>query len=584
MGRYIRNIAGSLGTVWHHVSKRYFIMMVYELLADNARQLLGIIVPALIVDCLSSGGSAGRVLALAGAYAGIVVLTDMSRKALSLFSTAYWYRAANLSTFDICEKGMRLECADLDSASTIDEYKRAVQSPWEFLCVDELVVKRMAGAVLTLAEMLWILSRVHVAVMLAVLALSIPSAAIRWKKAGVLHDREAKVKNLERRADYPLQLLQGYQAGKEIRIYHMLPFITDVFRRRNRRKRDASLETERHGAAMESLADLIDFVKFVLVYGVAIARYAAGAHSLGAFTMYYGALQAVSEAMGALFQNVADIRNCCLYYEDYRAFLQRDGEASEGTEEAQMGEIRFDHVGFSYPGGVEVLRDLDFSIREGERIALVGENGAGKSTLVKLVTGLYRPTSGQITLGGKDVGKMSRESYYALFAPVFQDFELYSIPVRDNVAFQHAAEGDGSIWEALGHSGAEAVVRCLPGGLQTMVTKLLDDQGVEFSGGEAQRLVIARAYYKNAPVLILDEPTASLDPMAEEEIYRHVHGMSGGKTVIYISHRISTTRYADRIIVIGEGGILEEGSFAQLMEKKGVYYGMFEQQATPYRD
>lgn len=582
MRRYIRNIRGALATICRHTPGKYFAVMVYELVSENIRQFLGILVPSLIVDCITFGGSARRVIVLAGVYAGIVVLTDMLHKSISLFSTAYWYRAANLATFDICEKGMQLDCAELDSSAVLDEYHRAIQSPWEFLCVDELVIKKLTGAVLTILEMLWILGQVHFAVMVSVFALSFLSTVIKWKKTKKQHKEEKTIQDLVRRTEYPLQLLQDYQVGKELRLYHMLPFFTDLYREQDQQKIHAVYQADQYAARMETWCNLMDMIRFVLVYGAAIYRYAAGMLTIGAFTMYYGALQALTDALESLFQVISDILDCSLYYEDYERFLERKGNGNSGTKAAQNGDITFENVCFSYsPSARDILHDLNFTIHKGEHIAIVGENGAGKSTLVKLITRLYEASSGEITVGQEDIKVLSQDTYWSLFAPVFQDFALYSIPVRDNIAFMQADDTDG-IWRALANSGADHLVRELSRGLDTSVSKLLDDEGVDFSGGEAQRLALARAYYKNAPVLILDEPTAALDPLAEEEIYRYIQKMSGDKTVIYISHRISSTRHADRIFVVGENRILESGTFSQLMEKQGVYYDMFQKQAAPY--
>lgn len=585
MKRYLRNAKNALKIVGTHTPKKYFAVMIYELLVENAKQLLGIIVPALIVDCISSKGSINQLLFWAGLYAGITVLTDILRKSISLFSTAYWYRAANLSTFDICKKGMQLNCADLDSPQILDEYNCAIRSPWEFLCIDELVIKRLVGTILTIIEMLWILSKVHIIVMISVFLLSFLYANIHWRKVKTLHDKEQNIKNIERRLTYPLQLLQDYTYGKEIRIYNMCPLAVSRYRRLNQQRIQLTYTSDQYVTKIDILLKLIDTSKFILVYSAAVYQYMFNALSLGSFAMYYRTLQALSDSLSALFQICADIRHCSLYYEDYEKFINRTVDESGDMKVAKNGSFEFQHVNFMYPGSnTKILDDVCFSVNRGEHIAIVGDNGVGKSTLVKLLTRLYEPTSGQIKMDGIDIRNISKESYFNLFAPVFQDFELYSISVGDNIAFLQAEADNIGVWRALENSGSADFIRSLPFSLNTAVSKMLDEQGVNFSGGESQRLAIARAYYKNASILILDEPTAALDPIAEEEIYQYIHRMTKEKTTIYISHRISTTRHADRILVVGQGRILEFGTFEQLMKNRGPYYEMFQMQAAPYKD
>lgn len=585
MKRYFRNIINSLKIVRDNTPKKYFAVMIYELLVENARKLLEIIVPALIVDCIVSKGAVSKVLLWAAVYAGITVLTDILRKSLSLFSTAYWYRAANLATFHVCEKGMQISCAELDSSQTLDEYNRAIRSPWEFLCIDDLVIKRLIGAILTILEMICILSQVHILVMIAVLLLSIVYAVLYWKKVNILHDKENEIKNVERRLEYPLQLLQDHTYGKEVRIYNMYPLAIEHYHQLNQKEIQLTHASNRYAAGTDTLLQLIDTVKLILVYGAAVYKYLFHSLSLGSFAMYYGTLKALSDSLNALFQICSDIRECSLYYEDYEKFINRNVDETKTDKEVRNGAIEFLHVDFTYPGNeTEILHDICFSIKKGEHIAIVGDNGAGKSTLVKLLTHLYEPTSGQIKIDGVDIKDIPKKDYFSLFAPVFQDFELYYISIGDNIAFLNAETDSDGIWNALQNSGSDELIRSLPSGLDTKVSKMLDAQGVEFSGGESQRLAIARAHYKNAPVLILDEPTAALDPIAEEEIYRYIHNMTKEKTTIYISHRISTTRHADRIMVVGEGHILEFGTFDELMENRGPYYEMFQMQAAPYTE
>lgn len=279
---------------------------------------------------------------------------------------------------------------------------------------------------------------------------------------------------------------------------------------------------------------------------------------------------------------------------NYRAFLEF-AEASRGpqafprkshtTRDGRTHEIRLEHVSFRYEGNQEdTIHDLSLTIAPGEKIALVGMNGAGKSTLVKLICGLYRPTSGRIFLDGTDVSKFSQKEYFREFAVVFQDVFAFSISLEDNVACKSRDLADGErLRTSLEKAGLWDKVQTLEKRERTYMNKDLDPEGVSLSGGELQKLMLARALYKDAPVLILDEPTAALDPIAESGLYEKYYEMTREKTSVFISHRLSSTKFCDRIIFMENGRITEEGNHEELMAGQGAYAAMFQTQAQYYR-
>ena len=244
-------------------------------------------------------------------------------------------------------------------------------------------------------------------------------------------------------------------------------------------------------------------------------------------------------------------------------------------------ELAFENVSFHYPGKEElVLKEVNCRLRIRGKLAVVGRNGAGKTTFIKLLCRLYEPTQGRITLNGVDIRKYDEEEYRRLFGVVFQDFRLFAFPVWENITAGFA-RSDERIWEALRQADAGELAKRLPQGLDTFLYKNVED-GVEISGGEAQKLALARALYKDAPVVILDEPTAALDPKAEAEIYAHFNKMVEGRTSIYISHRMSSCRFCDDIIVFEDGRIVERGSHETLFAAGGSYARMWNAQARYY--
>jgi ATP-binding cassette subfamily B protein/ATP-binding cassette subfamily C protein len=248
-------------------------------------------------------------------------------------------------------------------------------------------------------------------------------------------------------------------------------------------------------------------------------------------------------------------------------------------------EIVLDHVTFRYPGtDVDIYKDFSFTIHSGERLAIVGVNGAGKTTLVKLICGLYEPTEGHIYVNGVDIRDWKKKTLYDLYSTVFQDFNILAFTLRENVTCTGGEADDARVIEALERVGLGKKLASLDRGLDQMMLKVVDENGTDFSGGERQKLAIARALYKNAPMVIMDEPTAALDALAEAEIYENFSTLVQGKTAIYISHRLASTIFCDKIALFDKDGVKEYGTHEELMAKKGMYYDMFVVQGKYYQE
>jgi len=248
-------------------------------------------------------------------------------------------------------------------------------------------------------------------------------------------------------------------------------------------------------------------------------------------------------------------------------------------------EIVFDHVTFRYPGTEKnIFTDLNFTIHAGERLAIVGVNGAGKSTLVKLMTGLFAPTEGHIYINGVDIIELKKSEVYDLYSAVFQDVNVLAFSIRENVGCVAEGVNDERAMTALEKVGLGDKVKGFEKGLDQMMLKVIDEDGTDFSGGERQKLSIARGLYKDAPMVIMDEPTAALDALAEAEIYENFSELVEGKTAVYISHRLASTRFCDKIALFDADGLSEYGTHDELMEKKGKYYDMFVIQGKYYQE
>ncbi|MCM1038852.1 MAG: ABC transporter ATP-binding protein/permease [Ruminococcus sp.] len=311
-----------------------------------------------------------------------------------------------------------------------------------------------------------------------------------------------------------------------------------------------------------------------------------GKITIGIFSQMLSAGNTFHTSMEGLIFSVQEIIKRCNYAYDYVLFMHYPPAIEKGDRHVEDGAhtITFNHVSFTYPGSDgKVLEDVSLTLQQGEHLSIVGLNGAGKTTFVKLLCRLYDPTEGEILLDGINIKKYDYHEYMALFAPVFQDFRLFAFSIRDNLTLDTTCE-DAELNALLAQVGLADKIASLPGGVDTMLFKSFDKDGIEPSGGEQQKLAIARALYKKAPIVILDEPTAALDPLAEYDIYRQFNTLVGGKTAIYISHRLSSCKFCDRIAVFSEGKIKEYGTHDELAGKTdGLYAEMFAAQARYYK-
>ena len=324
----------------------------------------------------------------------------------------------------------------------------------------------------------------------------------------------------------------------------------------------------------------------VIAYSVMIGRFL-----LGDYTLYTNALYSVSGNVSYLISTSASIYEGTLFIDNLIDFMKEEQrivpqkEIPDKVEHGKPHTIVFEHVSFSYPGSdKEVLSDLCFTIRPGETLVLVGLNGAGKTTLIKLLTRLYDPTGGRILLDGKDLRDYDVKDLYRMFGIIFQDFGKYAVSVKENIAFGDFDReiNEEEIRAAAKDAAASEYIEALSDGYETPLMRIFEENGTELSGGQWQKLAIARAFYAKSDILILDEPTAALDPIAEQEIYRQFDQLRSNKTTIFVSHRLSSATVASKILVLEYGKILEEGTHRELMEKGGRYHELFTTQAQRY--
>ena len=384
---------------------------------------------------------------------------------------------------------------------------------------------------------------------------------------------------------------EDFTAGKDIRIYGMREWFVDLFRSLDCdfRHWDKKLVRRRF---LSSIADLlVILLRDGAAYLILIFMVLRGEITVDKFVLYFAAISSFAGWVGKIVNFWNRLHSTSLKLCDLREFL--DLPQYEGTGDADIEkylteapEIIFDQVSFRYDGAeADTLHDISFTIKKGEKVALVGLNGAGKTTLVKLLCGLYLPTSGEIRINGTPMKKFLLRDYYRLFSPVFQDIKTGFFSLAQTVAGTiDDLIDDARVEHCIRIAGLSEKLDSLPEGIYTKLDKQLNEMGTELSGGETQKLMLARALYKDAPILVLDEPTAALDPIAESRIYEEYQKMTIGKSSLFISHRLASTRFCDRILYLEKGVIKEEGTFEELMKAGGRYCELYEMQSCWYRE
>ena len=382
---------------------------------------------------------------------------------------------------------------------------------------------------------------------------------------------------------------------KDVRIYKQQKTAKRAFA--EMKKRDEAVGSLlRAMATYPALAAAVVGIGTVVCWVFVVLKASLGAFGVGSIVQYIGALGKLSTDVQDMMFVLADNAVYCRHLQGLYEYLDIPNRKEEGTLSVDVDavcngrdevygdfEIEFCNVSFRYPGAKEYsLRNLSLKFKLGKRLAIVGKNGSGKSTFIKLLCRLYDPTEGEIRLNGVDIREYDYEEYLRIFSVVFQDFKLFSFPLGQNVAT--AMEYDKEKAEqCLVKAGLSQRLESMPKGLDTALYKDFESEGVEISGGEAQKVALARALYKDAPVVVLDEPTAALDPIAEAEIYTKFNELVGKKTAIYISHRLSSCKFCDEIAVFEDGTVVQRGRHEELLkETDGLYHALWTAQAQYY--
>ncbi len=578
------------------------------------RTFSGIYLSSLVIDGIAAAKPVSELLIRAAVICGITLLAGIIEQLVSMHKNAHKFNYDSFSQKKLWDKVLTMDYHRAESTDTKYKYQNAqryltgygIEAVISYLSTGAYSIMRVVIGVILIAPIVFTKPAVTGGFMgfiqspcgfIAVILLSAALIAIVSfiiMPVLVKYDHEALsdegVNEAHRVGNSALaRTVYNYRFGKEIRIYGEQKLMLQMLTRANDKFSEKEEEVLKKTYPVELLDNIVQLLVTVIMYGFAVLRAAGGLMSPGeivAFVMYFNEIKfGIMSTSGNIGQIIVRSDFCKEVFD----FLDIPDDKYMGTLPTEKRddneyEFEFRHVYFKYPGTEElILKDINLKWRIGEKMALVGRNGSGKSTLIKLLCRLYDPTEGVITLNGIDIKKYSIKEYMELFSVVFQDSALFSFSVAENVAADTEYDRE-AVEECVRRAGFSDRLGEMSDGIDTVLYKDFSEKGVEISGGEAQKLCLARAVYKGAPFIVLDEPTAALDPVSEYDIYTKFNSIVGTRTAIYISHRLSSCRFCDDIAVLDKGEIVERGSHDVLVLKGGVYAKLWGAQAEYYKD
>ena len=570
---------------------------------------MSVLLPKVAIGILEQGGEdvTENLIITMGIYFVIAGALAIIGKYLAAYIQTRNMRIRLMYLGEMTRKLMKMDYSHHEDAKFWEEYEKGINAGNNNANGIEGLYNKLAdlpGKFLTLVGMI-ILAGMLSPVLL--LSLVVHVLVVMWA-AKKTHDYEYSKKQelakADRRIGYYKRTTQDFSFGKDIRIFNLRERIMANYQA----EIDAlvaiftQIRKREYALSFASLFTLL--ISNVLTYGILIYEVLNGM-PVSTFSMYITLITSLMALMVEFGNDLAFVWNEGEYVDDYYRLMDeklivegdktksdvlktpegRDAEGIDSKGKRETLEIVFDHVSFCYPHTEKnVFTDLNFTIHAGESLAIVGVNGAGKSTLVKLITGMFQPTEGHIYINGVDITDLKKSELYDLYSAVFQDVNVLAFSIRENVGCASEGVDDQRVRIALEKVGLGEKVDGFEKGLDQVLLKVIDENGTDFSGGERQKLSIARGLYKDAPMVIMDEPTAALDALAEAEIYESFSNLVEGKTALYISHRLASTRFCDKIALFDADGLIEYGTHEELMEMKGKYYEMFVVQGKYYQE
>lgn len=574
---------------------RWFLVLIpIGMVCTPMLQYLWTFISKFVIDVITNEQGTGQLSKLLLIF---IVLQLIAAMLNTYYGCNIWWRFIHARLCMIQKQNlkiMRINYEHLENPDVMDCYERAGQACNNNMNGVEGMMREGAEFLKSLAVVLVglaIMGSLNLWMVLLVFAVTVLNFLFRNYTS-----RTAKKKVWDplapwwRKNQYMQNTTTDFAAAKDIRMFGLKDWLCDKYRELAKVRCDAQRKNEKLWRNAGFVGAATWLVSQAGVYAYLIYQVIQGNVTIGDFTMYTASFATFFNFINELLTHAGNLLACSREVDDFRSFLDfGEGDEEDGgipVPKLDSYEFTFKNVSFRYPKAeAYALKNLNLTVKAGERLAVVGLNGAGKSTFIKLLLRLYEPTEGEILLNGVNIKDYNRHDYYQVFAPVFQTVELFAFPLAENISMQAPDETDAKkAEECLQAAGLKEKLETLPKGVKTEVLKVIYDDGVDFSGGEKQKIALARALYKDAPVVVLDEPTAALDAVAESRLYEDFDKLIGGKTAVYISHRLSSTQFCNHVAMFSGGEMVEYGTHKSLLEQNGEYAKMFRIQAHYYME
>jgi len=589
--RIKRSLLYSLDFTWQN-SKMYISILALKSIIEAISPLINIYAVKLIIDELTNNRDIEKLIL----YVAVIVISTLVTSCMSSYSTyKIWTLQCELQRIlikAVMEKTIAIDFENLENPKILDLKKKAEKSYLgnasdEFFGIIKYFFDILKQVFSILGIVILLIQWSILAVIIITIFVTINSI-FELRTMNKNYELQEECIDKERKWQYFRDLPIDTKAGKEIRTYNIGGWLVNKFLDISKITTSYYNKQFFNIHKSEMMATISFFLKDTLCYGYLLYSVVMKGMSIGNFSLYLNLIASYSNALKDIFENITKSNFVGLYIVNLIEYFNLPENISKsGTEiikKEQKFEIEFDNVSYKYPGkDFWALENICLKIGNGEKLSIVGENGAGKTTFIKLLCRLYVPTEGRILINGIDINTIDLESYNDLIGTVFQDFQLFSISMKENLSLKGKYEVDKAK-KAISEVSLAYLFEKYVDAMERDYTKLFSVDGIDFSGGESQKFAIARALYKNSPIIILDEPTAALDPKAEYEIYQSFNRLVSGKTAIYISHRLSSSKFCDNVAVFSKGKIIEYGAHKELIKNKKYYYELFNLQAQFYVD
>ena len=589
------NIAYALRNIWKW-DKAFYLFFIPSIPLAVLLPLAATYFPKMLIDSIESQQSVRKIVSIIGMYFGALLVVNSIDRFCDSRLTMRQYEISLRYQHAISEKYMRTDYANTDNPDAITKYQHAMSDACSGQCAPEFIWRSLMGLFVSLLG-IFVYGSVIAVVSPWILVFLFLSSFItylisKWQRNYIERNKNSWV-TIDRKIEYLQSFAQKFDHAKDIRIYRMFDWLSDMLTGLQRDRFIWIQKVSVRSFVGTCFNALLTLIRNSAAYAVLVVMVFNNEVGAGDFVFYFGAIAGFSVWLNGIGNKVNDIVHKGIKVAYYREYFEIEEKYNHGegcplpTERELPVEIELNNVSFKYPsaGGEKyALKNVNLKIGKGEKLAIVGINGAGKTTLVKLMCGFYYPSEGEVKLNGHIITDYNIEDYYSLFSAVFQDIYLLPVTVAEFVSSSEKEIDRDRVAEVLCQAGLIDKINTLPNGIDSKLMKGVFDDSVEMSGGEKQKLMLARALYKDAPVIVLDEPTAALDPLAENRLYLKYNELTANKTAVYISHRLASTRFCDRIVYLENGEIVECGSHDELIRLGGKYAHMFELQSHYYKE